>query len=378
RSRLPAGGPAGRAGAPAAGGNPGADHGAAAAHPRPRPGTDRPGLLALGHRHRARPHRRAGRAVLCRVAAVPRPAAAVRPGAAALEPGRGGGPAALRRLAEPAPPGLNAQSAQRPPSQAKGSGTSTPAAAIHIGCGIMAMLITTITNTTKPTVSAAPRLCRALTEPATKPPTRAPAAQAASTISSACVGRDSTSAVTATRSCQSMSAGIGWSQWPSDSTPKIASPAATRPSTMPSRVLIMAAFLPWKLPRASARRRGKQARRRRESATGLAGRSRLSRRALRLGAAVAAALAGLAAGAAAARGLLAGGTATGRAVIAHADGLAGLVALDGDHGQLGLEQALDLPQQLALVRRHQGHRLAAGPGAAGAADAVHVVLGDHG
>src|SRR5690606_5138800 len=174
--------PAGRAGAPAAGGNPGADHGAVAAHPRPRPGTDRPGLLALGHRHQARPHRRAGRAVLCRTAAVHRPAAAVRPGTAALEPGRGGGPAALRRLAEPAPPGLNAQSAQRPPSQAKCSGTSTPAAAIHIGCGIMAMLITTITNTTKPTVSAAPRLCR---------------------------------------------------------------------------VLIMAVFLPWKLPRASARRRGK-------------------------------------------------------------------------------------------------------------------------
>src|SRR5690606_13558812 len=42
-----------------------------------------------------------------------------------------------------------------------------------------------------------------------------------------------------------------------------------------------------------------------------------------------------------------------------------------------LEQALDLPQQRGLVRRHQRQGFAAGAVAAGAADAVHVVLGHH-
>jgi hypothetical protein len=37
-------------------------------------------------------------------------------------------------------------------------------------------------------------------------------------------------------------------------------------------------------------------------------------------------------------------------------------------------QALNRAQQLMLFRRHQRHRMAIATGAAGAADAVHIVL----
>src|SRR5690606_15407871 len=49
-------------------------------------------------------------------------------------------------------------------------------------------------------------------------------------------------------------------------------------------------------------------------------------------------------------------------------------AVDRLHHDLGLEHALDLAQQAALLRCHQRKRLARRAVAAGAADAVHVVL----
>src|SRR5690606_25328828 len=57
--------------------------------------------------------------------------------------------------------------------------------------------------------------------------------------------------------------------------------------------------------------------------------------------------------------------------------LRGLEALHHLHRDVGLEHALDLPQQAALVGRDQRQRLALQAVAAGAADAVHVVLRHH-
>src|SRR5690606_25463432 len=57
----------------------------------------------------------------------------------------------------------------------------------------------------------------------------------------------------------------------------------------------------------------------------------------------------------------------------HLQRLAGLEARHRVHRDLGLEHALDVPQQTALLRCHQGQGLALGTIAAGAADAVHVV-----
>src|SRR5690606_3720031 len=69
-------------------------------------------------------------------------------------------------------------------------------------------------------------------------------------------------------------------------------------------------------------------------------------------------------------------TATGLVAI-EADRLRRLEAAHGLHCDVGLEHALDVAQQPALFRRHQRQRLALQAVAAGAADAVHVVLGDH-
>src|SRR5690606_936020 len=44
--------------------------------------------------------------------------------------------------------------------------------------------------------------------------------------------------------------------------------------------------------------------------------------------------------------------------------------------ELALQKTLDVAQQLELIHAHQRNRLARGAGAAGAADAVHIVFGD--
>src|SRR5690625_1132642 len=54
-----------------------------------------------------------------------------------------------------------------------------------------------------------------------------------------------------------------------------------------------------------------------------------------------------------------------------------LVSGDGDHFQRVLEDLLDVAQQAGFVVANQRDGQAAGAGAAGAADAVHVVFGDH-
>src|SRR5690606_20509879 len=81
---------------------------------------------------------------------------------------------------------------------------------------------------------------------------------------------------------------------------------------------------------------------------------------------------------------LAAGRATGAApdgLAAHGDGLGllafvGAEALDHLHRDLLLGEALDLHHEAFLVHADQAHGVALAPGAAGAADAVHVVLGD--
>ena len=52
----------------------------------------------------------------------------------------------------------------------------------------------------------------------------------------------------------------------------------------------------------------------------------------------------------------------------------GFEARNHDLRNLALDQAFDVAQQLVLVDAHQRQRLALGAGAAGAADAVHVVF----
>lgn len=49
-------------------------------------------------------------------------------------------------------------------------------------------------------------------------------------------------------------------------------------------------------------------------------------------------------------------------------------ARDFHHRQVTVDDTLDIGKQLQLVHTHQGHRLAAGAGASGTADAVHVVF----